>query len=111
MVIANIDVPLTKITFSDTTNYSIVSDTCEYYVENGICTALLYVKCETPSTNWITVANVPKAKTMNQYKILVNPDGDKILKCVFKPDGSLQFSKGVAGTSYIGTVSYPVTYD
>ena len=101
------DVPVTDITFSSTTNYEIVSE-CKYFIKNGICTTMLYVKCNTPVNAWTTVSNVPKPLGLNKYDILGSVNGDGILKCVINSNGLLQFSKGTSGTDYIGTFSYPV---
>lgn len=102
------DVEKTNIKFSSTTNYEIVGNNCQYFIKNGICTMLLYVKCNVPINEWTTVSNVPKPLNLNKYDILGSIDGDGILKCVVNTSGLLQFSKGVSGTSYIGTISYPV---
>ena len=102
------DVNKTYITFSDETNYSVVSNSCGYFVKNGICTMMLYIQCNTPSTSWLTVANVPKADTLNYYQHLTNGGGDKFMECLIKTDGALQFHGGTAGTNYLATFSYPV---
>lgn len=102
------DVAKTTITFSDETNYSVVSNSCLYFVKDGICTIMLYVKCITPVDTWLTVANVPKANTLNYYQSLVSNDGNKFLKCVVTTGGVLQLVKGESNNSYIATFSYPV---
>ena len=102
------DVAKTSITFSDETNYSVVNNSCLYFVKNGMCTMMLYIQCNTPSASWVTVANVPKADTLNYYQHLTNGGGDKFMECLIKTDGVLQFHGGAAGTSYLATFSYPV---
>ena len=102
------DVAKTSITLSDETNYSVVNNSCLYFVKNGMCTMMLYIQCNTPSTSWVTVANVPKADTLNYYQHLTNGGGDKFMECLIKTDGVLQFHGGAAGTSYLATFSYPV---
>ena len=102
------DVGKTNITFSDETNYSVVNNSCLYFVKNGMCTMMLYIQCNTPSTSWVTVVNVPKADTLNYYQHLTNGGGDKFMECLIKTDGVLQFHGGAAGTSYLATFSYPV---
>ena len=102
------DVAKASITFSDETNYSVVNNSCLYFVKNGMCTMMLYIQCNTPSTSWVTVANVPKADTLNYYQHLTNGGGDKFMECLIKTDGVLQFHGGAAGTSYLATFSYPV---
>ena len=38
------DVGKTSITFSDETNYSVVNNSCVYFVKNGMCTMMLYIQ-------------------------------------------------------------------
>lgn len=102
------DVPLTDVTFSNTTNYSVVSNSCKYVIKNGICTMMLYVNCVTPVTSWVTVTNVPKPSNISLAQMLISIDGTSMIRCVVGMDGTLQLNLGIAGTKYIATFSYPV---
>ena len=103
------DVPNTNITFSDETKYSIVNNTCMYFVKNGTCTVHLYVTCNASVGAWATVSSgLPKPSEFPSYGALSNPTGDKFLNYVINSSGVLQLKNGVNGISYIGTFSYPV---
>ena len=103
------DVPNTNITFSDETKYSIVNNTCMYFVKNGTCTVHLYVTCNVSVGAWATVSSgLPKPSEFPSYGALSNPTGDKFLNYVINSSGVLQLKNGVNGISYIGTFSYPV---
>ena len=103
------DVPNTNITFSDETKYSIVNNTCMYFVKNGTCTVHLYVTCNASVGAWATVSSgLPKPSAFPSYGALSNPTGDKFLNYVINSSGVLQLKNGVNGISYIGTFSYPV---
>ena len=103
------DVPNTNITFSDETKYSIVNNTCMYFVKNGTCTVNLYVTCNASVGALDTVSSgLPKPSEFPSYGSLSNPTGDKFLNYVINSSGVLQLKNGVNGISYIGTFSYPV---
>ena len=102
------DVTKTNITFSDETNYSVVSNSCVYYVLDGVCNMMLYVKCNTPAATWSGVASVPKANGLHYYNSLPSSDGADNLRFIIETGGALKFCKGTAGKSYLATFSYPV---
>lgn len=103
------DVPSTDIIFTNTTNYSIANNAnCRYFVENGICTMILHVRCNTPY-GWVTVAdNIPKPRKFHCYQMLSSLDGTSFMRCTIRTSGKIELSRGVADTEYIGSFSYPV---
>ena len=103
------DVDKTFISFSDETNYSVISNSCVYFVKNGMCHIMLYIKCNTPSDTWTILSNnIPKADGLHRYLRIPGGGADVFLKCLITMDGELKVSGGNAGVSYLGTFSYPV---
>lgn len=102
------DVPKTNIIFNTNSNYEAVYNNCRYFIKNGICTMLLYVKCKTPANIWKTVSKVPKASILNMCSKISSLNGDGFLRCSVNTTGDLSFSNGIAETSYLGTIIYQV---
>ena len=102
------DVGTTKIKFTYNTNYEVVNDNCKYIIKNGICTMFLYVKCKTPANTWKTVSKAPKTSFLNMCSTISSLNGDGFLRCSVNTTGDLSFANGIAGTSYLGTIIYPV---
>lgn len=102
------DVGKTDIKFNINPNYEVVNNNCRYFIKNGICTMILYVKCKTPANTWTMVSKVPKTSILNMSSTISSLNGDAFLRCTINTSGDLSFVKGTAGTSYLGTITYQV---
>lgn len=102
------DVIKTDIKFSYNNNYEVVNNNCRYFIKNGICTMILYIKCKTPANTWKMVSKVPKASILNMCSTISSLNGDGFLRCSVNTTGDLSFVNGTAGTNYLGTIVYQV---
>ena len=103
------DVPKTDITFTDTTNYSPVSQ-CFYRVKNGICYVFVYVKCITPTvTDSIVYSSLPLPLNGTYYTAICGIRNTSFINCIVNgATGHLAFRGGIVNNDCIGNFSYPV---
>ena len=108
------DVPVTKITITDKTNYNnLYSAQLSYCVVSGICYISGGVECLTPPTGNVQIATLPKPSMGYQYFRTICTNTSKIedidhVRYMIGLNGEFRLIKGLAGGEYRGTFSYPV---
>lgn len=108
------DVPVTKITITDKTNYNnLYSAQLSYCVVSGICYISGGVECLTPPQGNVQIATLPKPSMGYQYFRTICTNTSKIedidhVRYMIGLNGEFRLIKGLAGGEYRGTFSYPV---
>ena len=103
------DVAKTNITFTDTTNYSPISQ-CFYRVKNGICYVFVYVKCINPTnSDSIVYSSLPLPLDGTYYTTIGGIGNTSFVNCIVNgATGNLAFRGGIVNNGCIGNFSYPV---
>ena len=106
-----VNVPETRITFSDNTNYEekATSIYSNYEVEDGICYVLLYAKCLAPTNSWIIINDsLPRPKRFVFKSLNALDKATDNLNCTINKGGNMSLRGGTANGEYITTFSYHV---
>ena len=104
------DVPITLITYSDTTNYENAYSGYNWYeVKDGVCHISIYITCKASIDSWKSVSNSLPIPKINTFKVIHPWTGatDKV-NCFIDETGNLNLSLGTVGGKYINTFSYTV---
>ena len=105
------DVPETRITFSENTNYEekATSIYSNYEVADGICYVLIYAKCLAPTNSWISINNsLPRPKRFVFKSLNALANATDSLNCTINKGGNMSLCGGTANGEYITTFSYHV---
>ena len=105
------DVPETRITFSDNTNYEAKATSIysNYEVADGICHVLIYAKCLVPTNSWISINDsLPRPKRFVFKSLSALDNATDSLNCTINMGGNMSLRGGTANGEYITTFSYPV---
>ena len=105
------DVPETRITFSENTNYEekATSIYSNYEVADGICHVLIYAKCLVPTNSWISINDsLPRPKRFVFKSLNALDKATDSLNCTINMEGNMSLRGGTTNGEYITTFSYLV---
>lgn len=105
------DVPLTDVTFTDTTHFTNDLDSSRfgYRIINGICHVTLLINCVSP-VDLCIVVKLPKPvkQELNSF-VCWNPNAElSMIKVYVLTDGNMVLGGGKEQEAYIANFSYPV---
>ena len=108
------DVPVTSLTWADTTHFENSSTGCNYQVKNGVCFVNIDMTCNSPMTGGYKLPiTLPTPNTdYVHYSVSSLPtatcEHSSITIAVGYSGTHVAVYGGIAGDRYLGTFSYPV---